>query len=94
VSLPVFPRTRVIYVYAVVIISLMLMAIFWFIFQQIVEAIQISSRSLANSFGSTSPTYTLADQFISNIFTYFLVLMLIGMTYWAYIYSQRKGGEF
>ncbi len=90
----VFPRTRVIYVYAVVIISLMLMAIFWFIFQQIVEAVQVAGRTLANNFGSTSPTYTQADLFMTNIFTYFLVLMLIGMTYWAYIYSQRKGGEF
>jgi hypothetical protein len=72
----------------------MLMAIFWFIFQQIVEAVQVSSRALAQDFGSTSPAYTQADLFMTNIFKYFLVLMLVGMTYWAYIYSQRKGGEF
>ncbi len=72
----------------------MLMAIFWFIFSQILEAVQVASRTLANNFGSTSPTYVQADLFMSNIMTYFLVLMLIGMTYWAYIYSQRKGGEF
>jgi hypothetical protein len=67
------------------------MAILWFIFSQIVSAVQVASKAIATTVGSTSVTYNQIDAFLTNIFTWFLPIMLLGLAYWVYIYSQRKG---
>jgi len=40
---------------------------------------------------TTYASFELADTFMSNLWIYFLVVVVFGLLYWVLIYSQRKG---
>jgi hypothetical protein len=65
----------------------------WFIMDNIVLSVQTAGVSVAQSIGSNTARYNLINTFITNVWTYFLVLGLMGLSYWVYIYTQRKSAS-
>lgn len=93
-SLPkILLPTRVMYVYAVIIATLFVMGFFWFMFYAGVSLTRASVSNVMVQYNNND-TYTAfeyADTFMANIWGFFLVIMVLGLLYWAYIYSQRRG---
>ena len=54
----------------------------------------IASTMEAYNNDPTYASYELADTFMGNLWTYLLVIMVLGLLYWAWIYSQRKSVEY
>jgi hypothetical protein len=86
-------RTGVMYVYAVFIISLLVLAFFWFAFYSAMLPIQtaISATMTPYANNSTSLTFDLANTFVMNVWVYFLAIAVIALVYWGITYSQRRG---
>lgn len=76
-----------------IVLFVMLIAIVWFIMDNIVISVQTAGVSIAQAVGSNSARYNLINTFITNLWTYMLGLALIGLSYWVYIYSQRRAAS-
>jgi len=61
-----------------------------------ISQIQTSIANVMSGYSgdSTYASYQLADIFMQNLWTYLLVIMVLGLLYWAWIYSQRKSVEY
>ena len=100
VSLPLLPKfrpVRVLYVYGVIIVALFLMAFLWFILWAGIVNVRgaiLSTMSQYDVVDTPYPSFELADTFLNNLCTYFLVIIVIVLLYWAIIYSQRKGSPY
>lgn len=84
---------RAIYVYAVILVSLFIMGFLWVIFNAVVVPLQagISTAMSPYNVANTSyQNYVLADTFMTNLWTYILVLFVLGLLLWVYHYSQRE----
>jgi len=86
-------KKGVLYVYAVILITLFVMGFFWFAFY---SAISITHASIMASMAqwdnnSTYNTLELADTFLTNLWSLFLVLVCIILAYWVFHYSQQRG---
>ena len=66
------------------------MAIVWFTLFNIVSAVQTAGITAAHAVGSDTGNFTLINTFVTNVMTWFLTIALLGLSYWVYIYSQRK----
>lgn len=88
-------KRGVMYPYAVILLTLFAMAFFWVVWYMVVSgvrgAVMTGMEPLEQN--STTPIFTLADTFVINIFTFFLMLMVIGLFLWVIMYSQHKGQE-
>jgi hypothetical protein len=84
----------VLYSFLVVIITLVACGFFWFLMANVVQGIQEAvNPSLVESNWIASEIYTAftyASLFITNFWSFFLVILVLGVSYWIYIYSQRK----
>ena len=94
---PTQPRPfRALYISAVIIVSLFVMAFLWFglyaVIQQVGTAVA-SSMTKYDVANSTYTNFTLANTFITNVWLYFLVILMFGLLYWVWIYSQRYHAE-
>lgn len=86
--------TRILYVAAVVIVSLFIMGFLWFFLYAVITPVQTAVASNMVQYDIANTTYTnyeLADTFMTNLWQYFLVIFVLAIAYWVYIYSQRKG---
>lgn len=86
--------TWILYVTAVVLACLFIMGFLWFCLYAVFTQIQTAVASTMSQYDIANTTYTsyeLADTFITNIWVYFLAIFLLGISYWVYIYSSRKG---
>lgn len=86
--------TRTLYVSAVILVSLFVMAFLWFALYAAMSPIQSAIASTMSQYdvaNSTHANYTLAETFMTNLWAYFLVIFVFGLLYWVWIYSQRKG---
>ena len=73
---------------------LFLMAFLWFVLNVAIQSVRtgiLASLVQYDVENSTYPNFVLADTFMSNIWTFFLVIVVMGLLYWVWIYSQRKG---
>lgn len=85
---------RVLYIYAVVVVALFLMAFMWLIFYASISQIRGAITSTMIQYdtnGSAYGSFELADAFMSNLWAFFLVVVFFGLLLWVYHYAQRKG---
>lgn len=95
--LPKFRPVRVLYVYGVIVVALFLMAFIWFILWAGIVNVRgavLSTMSQYDVADTPYPSFELADTFLNNLWTYFLVLVVVVLLYWALIYSQRKSAYY
>lgn len=86
--------TRILYVASVVLATLFIMGFLWFCLYACMSQIQTAVASSMSQYDIANTTYTnyeLADTFMTNLWAYMLVIVVIGLSYWVYIYSSRKG---
>jgi hypothetical protein len=83
----------VMYVYAVLIISVFVLAFFWFAFYAAMLPIQTAIGGAMTPYAnnSTSLAYDLANTFVVNVWVFFLAIAVIALAYWGITYSQRRG---
>lgn len=83
---------RSLYTYAVIISVLFVMAFVWLFLNEAVAGIRAGILpNMAQYENHTNyATFTMADTFVSQLWTLFLLLVIIGLAYWVFIYSQRK----
>jgi len=84
---------RVLYVYAVVLVTLFVMAFLWLVLYAVVVPLQAGINSIMAQYdvaNSSYQSYELANTFMTNLWAYLLVLVVLGLAYWIYIYSQRR----
>lgn len=85
---------QILYQTAVVLVALFLMAFLWFGLYACITSVRagiIGTMTQYDTANSTYPSFVLADTFMSNLWAYFLVIAVLGLLYWVFIYSQRKG---
>jgi len=91
--MPLVPRPyHALYTFAVVFTTLFFMAFLWFALYQGVVAVRAATVSAMSQYSGqeTYPTFQLADTFLSNLWYYFLVIMLFGLVLWVWVYSQKQ----
>jgi len=79
------------YVYAVIIISVFTLPFVWYVGHTAFSQFQIVGSQLIVDLGTNSTQSDFVEEFFSNADTYMLVLALIGITLWAFVYSQKRG---
>ncbi len=88
-------KRGVLYLYMVIILSLFACAFIWYVMGVCIQAVQEgTAASMASDkwvSNETYATFTLANTFVDNFWVYFLVLFVLGLLYYGYIFSQRKG---
>jgi hypothetical protein len=85
---------RILYVSAVILVTLFLMAFLWFALYASINSVRAGIMATMTQYdveNSTYPNFVLADTFMSNLWAFFLVIVVIGLLYWVWIYSSRKG---
>jgi hypothetical protein len=83
----------VLYVYGVIIATLFVMAFLWMALYAAITPLRTGILASVSQYedDATYESLTLADTFMSNMWTYFLVIVFFGLLYWVIVYSQRKG---
>jgi hypothetical protein len=83
------------YVYLVLILSLFTLIFLAFLFSSMVQSVQESFNPML---GVTSwvtaehfNVFYLAASLVTNLWTYIIGVIILGLAYWAWIYTQRKG---
>ena len=80
--------------YIVVIMALLIVGLMWFFLAGGVQAVQeafnpeLASTNFATSGNWT--TFNLANDFMNNLWIFFLVFLVIGLGYYGYIEAQRR----
>lgn len=87
-----FP-SRALYVYAMVIIFVILGACLWFVFYYVFWIIQPVAEGLTVSMGTNGTEWDGVDTFFQNYAEYALVIGLFIMLVAAIVYSQRRGTQ-
>lgn len=84
---------RALYVVGVVVVFLFLMGFLWFICYAVLSPLRLAAMGQAVQYYEvdTFDNLLLADTFMTNLWTYFLVIAVVGLLYWVWIYSQRHG---
>jgi len=96
-SLPIFPPYRpfrVLYITSVVLVTLFIMAFLWFGLYAAINSVRTGVLATMDQYdvsNSTHPNFVLADTFMSNLWVFFLVIVVLGLLYWVYLTAQRKG---
>lgn len=86
-------KRGILYIYAVILVTLFVVGFFWFAFY---AAMSIARASIMASMAqydnnSTYNTLELADTFLTNLWSLFLVVACIILAYWVFHYSQQRG---
>lgn len=90
-NVPFYPRPiRALYIYAVVIVALFVVTIFWYIVMyRIVGTVQAGANAIMEDLGTNSAYSDLTHMFFENLVQYFLILFLFGLALFIYVYSQK-----
>ena len=88
---PGLKQYSAVYVIAIVIAFIVVMAIGWFSLGQVLGPVQAVGRDVAFSVGGVNSLYISVDQFFTLVFMFFLALSVFGLILWAFMYSQSKG---
>lgn len=84
---------RAIYIIVVSIAFVFLIGVVWFMFNEMFTLIRGAAVNISESLSTSSETFNSADTFLTAVFTWFPILALLGLSYWVYIYSQRRTVE-
>jgi hypothetical protein len=80
--------------FVVVIMALIIVGAMWFFYANGVQAIQEAfNPMLASTNFATSNnwnTFNLANTFMNNLWMFFLVFLVLGLTYYGYVEAQRR----
>jgi hypothetical protein len=80
--------------FVVVIMALVIVGLTWFFFADGVQAIQTAfNPEFASDHFATANNwniFNLANDFMNNIWIFFLVFLIIGLGYYGYIEAQRR----
>ena len=87
---PTVKQRSAVYVGVVIGAFLVVWAIAWFIWVQILGPVQVTGRALAQNFGGANSTYINVDQFLTGLITFISVLALFGLAQWVWVTMQRK----
>ena len=90
---PTFYPTQILYVSSVVIVTLFVMAFLWLALFSAISPLRTSIAANMAQYDVENTTYAsfeLAEAFMNNVWIYFLVVVVFGLLYWCFIYSQRK----
>lgn len=84
---------RSMYVVATAILAVFIIGFAWFACAMLVEKVAVAALPIISEHGS-NPAYTTflyAQQFLDILWKSLPAIVLIGILFWAVIYSQRKG---
>ena len=80
--------------FVVVIMALIIVGATWFFFANGIQAIEqaFNPQLASTNFASTGNwnTFNLANDFVNNIWVFFLAFLVLGLMYYGYIESQRR----
>ena len=86
-------RGAVMYIFAVILVGLVVVPVAWYILMyNVVNSFKTSANTVIFALGTNSTQHGYVDSFFSNLITYILVLFLFGVAWWAYTYAQRARG--
>lgn len=91
-----FMPIRLLYALTIAIIFIIFLPFIIILFQIAITGVSnaISSQMTANSgVGEPYTAWGYANTFIVNIWYYMLAIALMGLAYWVWTYTQRKGVE-
>lgn len=82
------------YLYVIIILTLIVGGALWFFVSLVVEKIQIATGPyfVEGSFPTAANfnAFSLANTFMNYFWTFFLVILVLGLAYYGWVYSQRK----
>ncbi len=82
------------YLYVVLILTLVVGAFLWYFMAVVVQSIQEATGSyyVEGNFPTAANfnTFSLANTFMNYFWTLFLVALVLGLAYYGWVYSQRK----
>lgn len=87
------PVRAVLFVYAVAIVGIVLIALVWFLFHYMFWIIQPVTSDLAVDLGTNGTQYTQVDNFFQGIDNWAAILGLIALFLFVIVYSQRRGQD-
>lgn len=87
---PLMP-VRALYIWALLIVSIMLVAFAWFTIHYFLSILQPICIGVAENMGSNSTTYDTVNTFIGHLDNWLGVIGLIAVIIGAYQYSQKRG---
>ena len=80
--------------FVVVIMALLIVGLMWFFYAVGIQTIQeaFNPQLASDRFATDSNwnTFNLANNFMNNIWTFFLVFLVCGLTYYGYVEAQRR----
>lgn len=85
---------RVLFVYAVIMVALFLMAFIWLIGYAVIAPLRgaiLQNMAQYDVANSSYQSFESADTFMNNLWIYLLVIVVFILLCWVYIYSQQKG---
>ncbi len=88
-----YPQTRILYVFGVALVFLFLFGFLWVVMYNVFVPLQTSVLSSMSQYDVANTSYAafeVADVFLTNLWTYFLILGVLALLYWVWVYSQRK----
>ena len=80
-------RTRVVYIWVMVMVACVIVAFLWFLLNEIVSTI-FSSMMTMYPTSMSNPAIT----FVYKVWLYFPPIALLGIGLWAYVQSQKPPG--
>jgi Na+/H+ antiporter NhaC len=74
--------------------ALIIVGIVWFFFASAIQSTQeaVNPQLASTNFNTAGnwATFNLANEFMNNIWTYFLVFLILGLAYYGYNEAQRR----
>lgn len=86
-------RTNLLYVFAVIIVFLIVIATMWYlVLYRVAQTVQVAGLNIMTEIGTESTYSDLTNTFITNIIIYFLIIAIIGLLIWTWVHSQKPEG--
>lgn len=86
-------KQGILYIYIVIIIALFAVGVFSFLLANGVGVLQdaVNPQLEAENWVTTGhfDAFSLAATFVTNLWVFFVVFLVVGLLYWGYIESQR-----
>lgn len=83
--------THILYLLAIFLVSIMLLALSWYVVHYLLVTMQPIAVAVAQNLGSNSTNYNSIDTFFGNVDYWLPVVGLIALVIGVYQYSQKRG---
>ncbi len=88
-----FQPVKVMWIYALAVGAIMLLAMLWFVFHSIFWFTYPAAYEVAVTLGTNETEYAAVDNFFQVVDNYALIVALIALLIFVVVYSQRKGQQ-